>query len=290
MTALPTARILAAELLKGRKRWLPYVLLLPIVAALAFQVFLPYFVGWRREHEIEALYISVLPWSLASLLDLTQFLGAMLIGILAASVVGTEHGWRTVHQALARGQPRSSYLTTKLLGIAIFGAVGLVVVFAMALLFSAIVTAVDDRPITFDVPDRAGLSPADVALMALRASYGILPYVLLAFCLAVVGRSTTLGSAGVLVYMFLEAIVLAVLSGIGGVAADARAYFIGHNVMALLAENQLTGIFYFSLAPRGSPIAFELPDPMVAAMVLALYCAIFLSIAYWVFLRRDLSA
>jgi ABC-2 type transport system permease protein len=282
--------MLAAELLKVRKRWMPYLLLLPVVAALAFQTFLAYFAGWRDQGDIGALHISVLPWSLASLLDLTQFLGAILLGILAASVVGTEDGWGTVRQALVRGQPRSQYLITKLLSIAVLGTIGFLIVLGLGILFTAIVTAVDDRPISLDLPSGDGPSLAAAALMALRAAYGTVPYVLLAFCLSVVGRSTTLGVAGVLVYVMLEAIVLAVLGGIGGGAADARAYFIGHNVMAVLAENQIGQSLYFSLAPRGSPIAFELPDPAVAAFVLALYSVVFLAIAFVVFQRRDLHA
>ncbi len=282
--------MLAAELLKVRKRWMPYLLLLPVVAALAFQTFVAYFVGWREQGDIEALHIGVLPWSLASLLDLTQFLGAILLGILAASVAGTEDGWGTVRQALVRGQPRSQYLTTKLLSIAVLATIGFLIVLGLGILFSIIVTALDGRPITLDLPGGDGLSLAEVALMALRAAYGTVPYVLLAFCLSVVGRSTTLGVAGVLVYVMMEAIVLAVLGGIGGSAADARAYFIGHNVMAMLAENQVGEALYFSLAPRGSPVAFELPDPVFAAFVLALYSLIFLAIAFVVFQRRDLHA
>ncbi|KKL10286.1 hypothetical protein LCGC14_2557350, partial [marine sediment metagenome] len=116
MTPIPTASVLAAELLKLRKRWLPYVLLLPLVALLALQTFAAYFAGWRGERDVEALRAAVLPWSLPGLLDLTQYFGAILVAVLAASAVGTEHGWGTVRQALIRGQTRSQYLTTQLLG------------------------------------------------------------------------------------------------------------------------------------------------------------------------------
>ena len=288
---MPTLSILAAELLKVRKRWIPYILLLPVVAALAFQTFLAYFIGWRNGGDVEALYVAVLPWSLPALLDMTQFLGAIMIGILAASMTGTEEGWGTVRQALVRGQSRSAYLTTKLLGIAVVAVIGVLVVMGIGLLFSIIITVVEGSPITLDVPGGDDLSVVDVALMGLRTVYTMTPYVLLAFCLTVVGRSTTLGVAGVLVYVMLEAIVLAILGGIGGEAADARTYFIGHNVMAILVENQVSHLGYFSMAARGSLVLrADLPDPGVAALVLALYCAVFLTIAYVVFNRRDLGA
>ncbi len=291
MSPVPTASILAAELLKVRKRWMPYLLLLPVAAALAFQTFFGYFVIWRGgDHDISGLHVAVLPWSLPSLLDLTQFFGAILLAILAASVAGTEHGWGTVRQALIRGQTRSQYLTTKLLSIGVLAAIGFLFVLGLGILFSVIVTAVDERPITLDLPRGASPSVADVAFMAIRAFYGMLPYVLLAFALSVVGRSTTLGLAGVLVYVIVEAIVIGVLGGVGGATADARVYFIGYNVVALLAANQVGQVDIFSLALRDNPPSSELPDPAIAALVLALYCLIFLAIAYSIFQRRDLHA
>ena len=275
--------LLAAELLKTRKRWLPYILLLPVLAALAFQTFVGYFAIWRHEGDIEGLHVSVLPWSLPSLLDLAQYLATIVLAILAASTVATEHGWGTVRQALIRGQTRSQYLTTKLLGLAVVGGIGFLLVLAFGVLLSAILTAVEDR----GSPD--SLSAFEGLLMIVRAAYGVLPYMLLAFCLAVVGRSTTLGVAGVLLYVIGEAIVLSTLGGIGGATADARAYFIGHNVVALSVANQVGQVDHFSLAPRERPLASELPDPAIAALVLALYCGVFLAIAYWTFQRRDLG-
>ncbi len=278
--AWPTSAMLAAELLKVRKRWMPYALLLPLVAMLALQTFAAYFAGWRGDRDLEALRTAVLPWSLPSLLDLIQYFGASLLAILAASAVGPEHGWGTVRQALIRGQTRSQYLTTKLLGIAVIGAIGFLLAFGIGVGFSAIVTALEDP----DLP--GGPSATDVLLMILRAGYGILPYALLAFCLAVVGRSTTLGVAGGLMYVFVEGITLAILGGIGGAAADARGFLIGHNVSALLEFNRIGSFDYVSFALR-DPTPTDLPDPWVAALVLALYCIGFLIISLAIFRRRD---
>jgi len=273
-----------------RSRWLPYILLLVIVAVLALQTF-GFYATWRREDDFQSrqyeLRTFALPWALPAFLDTMQFLGVILLAILAASSAGTEHGWGTVRQALIRGQSRSQYLTTKLLGIALMGGLGFLLAFAVGLGFSALATALADRPITLDVP--GGPSLPEVALMALRSAYGILPYVLMAFSLSVVGRSTTLGLAGSLIYLFVEAIILAVLGGIGGAAADARAFFIGHNVSALLAANTIGGL-YFRFAPRAVPVASELPDPAIAALVLGLYCLLFLAIAFVIFQRRDIHA
>jgi len=287
-------RILAAELLKVRKRWMPYLLLLIMVAGAAIQIWLAGYLSWKEddvEFRLDAFRTFTLPWSLPTLLDTGQFWGAILVGILAASVVATEHGWGTVRQALIRGQPRSQYLTAKLFGIALIAAVSLLLALGIGVSFSVIATAVADLPISLGAPRGEGLSAPDIALMVLRAGYGVLPYGLLAFSLAVFGRSTTLGVAGILLFMFGEAIILAILGGIGGVAADARDLSIGHNVAALLAANRIGDYHnYNSFSPREPLAASELPDPAIAALVLALYCLAFLAIAFWVFRRRDVHA
>ena len=295
MRAWPTSAMLAAELLKVRKRWMPYILLLVMVAGAAIVIWLAGYGSWldeRNDAEFrfggEALRTFALPWSIPALLDSGQFWGAILVGILTASVVATEYGWGTVRQAVIRGQTRSQYLTAKLLGIAVIAAISLLLALGIGVGFSVIATALADRPITLDV--RGGPSVPEVALMVLRAGYTILPYGLLAFCLAVVGRSTTLGVAGILLFMFGEAIILAILEGIGSVAADARAFSIGHNVQAILTANRIGTGDYYSFAPRETLNPSELPDPAIAALVLGLYCIGFLMIAFVIFRRRDIHA
>jgi len=281
MRAWPTSNMLAAELLKVRSRWMPYALLLLMTAGAAILIWLGGYGSWveeRNDPEFgygqESLRTFALPWSLTGLLDSGQFWGAVLVSILVASAVATEHGWGTVRQALSRGQTRSQYLTAKLLGIAIAAAITLLLAFGVGVGFSVIATALADRPITLDVP--GGPSVPGVALMVLRAGYGIIPYALLAFCLAVVGRSTTLGVVGI-------------LGEQSGWAADARAFLPGHNVQALLAANRIGSLGGNSLAPR-DPALTDLPDPGIAALVLAAYCAGFLAIAFVIFQRRDINA
>ena len=278
-----TTSVLAAELLKVRKRWLLYTLLVPVVALIALQTFAAYFAGWRHDRDLEALRVAVLPSSLTSLLDLVQYLGSITLAIVAASAVATEHAWGTVRQALIRGQTRSQYLTAKLLSLGIMGALGFCLVLAFGLICSAVLTALEDRGV-------AGPSAGEAVLMVLRTAYAIVPYLLLSFCLAVVGRSTTLGVGGTLVYIIGESILLGVLGGIGGGAADARAFFLGHNVGAVMAANRLTDTDFISLAPRPAPPIDDLPSAAAAALVVALYCVIFLAIAYGVFQRRDLTS
>jgi hypothetical protein len=65
---------------------------------------------------------------------------------------------------------------------------------------------------------------------------------------------------------------------------------IGHNVRALLAENQIGPSSPLTLAPREGAIAAEVPDPNGAALVLALWILTFAAVSFAVFQRRDLRA
>ena len=285
-------KALVAELLKVRKRWMPYVLFILLLIGAAVIVWLFGYVGWTDEEDPEFkqnnLRSFLLPWSIPALLDTGQFWGtAMFVSILTASTVATEYSWGTVRQALMRGQTRSQYLAVKLLCLTIVCSVALLLVFAVGVAFSVGATAAADLPITLDVP--GGPSVPEIGLMVLRAAMGILPYGLLAFCLTVVGRSTALGFGGTIGYMFGEGILVAILGGIGGIAEGVRPFFIGHNVSSLMAANRIGTLDYNSIAPRELPIASELPDVWVATLVLAVWCVAFLAIAFAVFRRRDVG-
>ncbi len=288
-----TASIIAAELLKVRKRWLPYILVLLLVVGAGVLVWLGGFTSWKAGHELNAeerrlaLHTFVPPWSLVSLLDTGQFWGSFVVAVLTASMVATEYNWGTARQALVRGQTRRQYLTAKLLGIIIVSAAGLLLALATGIAFSLMATAIAGEPITLHAP--GGPSAPDLVLMALRAGYAVIPYGLLAFCLTVVGRSTALGVAGTLMYMIAEAILLGILHGLGGVAPTVQSFILGHNVSAVLSANVIGSENFRSLAFRNNPLPADVPDPAVGALVIALYCALFLAIAYSVFQRRDLG-
>ena len=288
---LPAPRILAAELLKVRKRWLPYVLFLIMVIGAAAHIWLLGYATWADDNNAfdaffrnETLRTFVLPHALPALLQSGQFWGSMLVGILTASVIGTEYSWGTARQALLRGQTRSEYLTLKLIGLVMMASVGLLAALGIGILFSLMASALVSEEVGGSISFGAAI------LMVLRTGYTIIPYGLLAFALTTVSRSTTLGVAGSVIFVVLEAITIAVFSGIGTAWSEtARAFLPGHNVAAILSANRIDEGAFFSLAPREQLLPVSLPDPAVAALVLALYCLVFLAISYAVFQRRDLQ-
>jgi ABC-2 type transport system permease protein len=285
--------VLAAEIMKVRKRWMPYVLLLVMVAGAAVLIWLTGYVSYnddpRGEFAGEAFRTFAFPWAIATLLDSGQFWGAaVFVAILTSSTVATEYNWGTVRQALTRGQPRWQFLAAKLLGTSIVCILFLLAALAIGIVFSILATSAEGAPITFDVPD--GPSVPEIGLMILRSAWGIIPYGLLAFTLAVVGRSTALGIAGTIGYMLGEGIIVAILDSIGGVAADLREIALGHHVASLIAANRIGGGDYASLAAREVPNSADVPDVWMATLVILVYCVVFLAVAFFVFQRRDLRS
>jgi len=284
------AGLLSAELLKVRKRWLVYILLAVLIGGAAVQIWLLGYVSWRTddvEYRADALRSFVLPYALPALLETGQSWGSVIVGILISSAVATEYSWGTVRQAVLRGQTRAEYLTVKLLGLTLISTAMLLLTLAAGILFSLMATSIAGLPITFDAP--GGPNAFEAIIMVLRTGYCILPYALMAFCLTVVGRSTALGVAGTLMFVFGEAIIMGILLGIGGVWADIAAFLPAHNVNAIMAANRIG--YFNSPAMRDIGLsASELPDPWVAALLIGVYCVGLLALAYAVFQKRDMTA
>jgi ABC-type transport system involved in multi-copper enzyme maturation permease subunit len=145
-----------------------------------------------------------------------------------------------------------------------------------------------DFPITLDPPGPAEMTALDVVVAILRAGCGVLPYALLAFAITAIGRSTALGSTGIILFVIIESILIGIFTALGGTWESISNVSIGRNAASLLAANRVDGQPYLSLAFRDQPNARELPDPWVAFTVLCLWCAALLAITYYAFGKRDL--
>jgi len=282
--------LLRAELLKMRKRWMPYVLFLLMLAGAAFIVWAIGYGTWHDddpEYAASGLRTFAYPYSVPALLDSGQFWGsAFFVAILTTSTLATEHNWGTIRPALSGGLSRSRYLATKLVTLTLVSTVALLLVFGFGLLLSLWATSVAglDTP----VPHPGGFTVGDFVLMVSRAALCIVPYGLLAFALTVISRSTALGIAGTMGYMTLEAIIVAVLGTGGDILQGSRILFLGHSVSALIAENRFGGLDYESTAFRDLESPGQ-PGVWTATAVIVAESAFLLAASFLVFLRRDVT-
>lgn len=282
--------LLRAELLKMRKRWMPYVLFLLMLAGAAFIVWAIGYGTWHDddpEYAASGLRTFAYPYSVPALLDSGQFWGsAFFVAILTTSTLATEHNWGTIRPALSGGVSRARYLLTKLLTLTLVSTVALLLALGFGVLLSLWATSVAgfDAP----VPHPGSFTAGDFVLMVSRAALCIVPYGLLAFALTVISRSTALGIAGTMGYMTLEAIIVAVLGTGGDILQGSRILFLGHSVSALIAENRFGGLDYESTAFRDleSP---DQPGVWTATAVIVAESAFLLAASFLVFLRRDVT-
>ena len=115
-------RLLAAEWMKSRTRWLPYMLLCCFCSSAppsrsGSSVCVAYF-DERNHIEEYGIHASAFtfrwPYAILPLLDAGQYWGPVFIAFFAASAVATDFGWGSVRLSIARGVTRTQFLAAKL--------------------------------------------------------------------------------------------------------------------------------------------------------------------------------
>ena len=118
----------------------------------------------------EARERFVLPDSLSNALGVGSNVGAILVMILAASVIGGEYGWGTLRTALTRGVGRWQFLGAKALSPVLISGAWLIIMSLVALVSSLIAASLI-------IDDGGGLADSGkwstVAVMYGKALYGL---------------------------------------------------------------------------------------------------------------------
>ena len=212
-------------------------------------------------------------------------LGGVFAVILAGAAMGSEYDWGTLRTQLCRTPDRAAFLLAKLtaLMLLLLGAVLMALGFGLGLgvVLGALVGGAG-------VPDAATIAAIPLALA--RALFVLLPYVLLAVCLATARRSMLAGVAGGLVYLVFEAGfgALAIFAALGEPWHTLYGLTIGQNISALTALNGHA----FGLHPEvlAEGVRAAVPPPAgQATIVVAAYCVVFLAVALEC-VRRDVPS
>jgi len=287
-------RLLRSELYRLVRRWMPWIMLgLIVVIAFVF-----YFLIWVSVNaQLQAVKNGTLPVPAGGTAQLEQTLrqiapdrvaqfgvsvvaglGSVMLIVFAASHVGTEFGWGTFRTLLAHGASRSGFLVSKAVSLVLYAVVFMIVGSIAAIAASYTVSAV------------AGISPgsgvdfAEVARVAVKSGYTFLPYMALALAIAVWSKSAGAGIATGLVVYFAESIVAGILVSLNKDYAQIVNWGLSRNASAL--TRTVSG----QAGPTSQdPTASTLPDPTQAAIVLGIYCAVFLVLAYWRLRSRDVT-
>lgn len=313
------------ELFKIRKRWMPWVLLIVMVAFLAlgqFGMFAgyqslkaaplpeseppPFFLPPEQREEIlrhqeEAVrrqeefrkrsldrmaQVLTFPRALESPFGMGQSVGGILLIILAASVIGGEYAWGTVRSSIVRGVGRCSYLVAKLTALVLLALLGLLIVFALGAVFAGVTSYLVEGRIDWGFLS-LGLAGRLLAMVG-RTWFVLLVPILMAGMVAVLTRSSAVAIGVGIAYPLLEAIVIAILAQIAGWGETVRLYTIGYNINSLMLLNSL-GEEPIRVGINLGIFPAEEPSLLKSGGILLGYLLAFLLAMFYSFRRRDLT-
>jgi ABC-2 type transport system permease protein len=225
---------------------------------------------------------SALPFSFS----LMATFGSVLAVILAASSIGNEYNWKTIRTALISSESRFKFLTAKLLSLAILVFVGLLVGVVVSFLTSLVTNALGHY--AFDFSFATGSYIWEQFLQFWRTFFIIVPFSLLGFMMAILGRSAMPGIATGIGVFFLESIITAFMTAAGGWIAKVPFYLMTANANAITALNNLPQGFRGGNG-SGAGTAENLPTAGHGFLILSIYAVIFLFLAYYLFKKRDVT-
>lgn len=281
-------RLIGVELYKIRRRMMSIVLLTICIIAAAgtFAIIGIFSIAMIRNGNQLGTSASVvlrLPDSLNLATAITQNVGRLLIIILAGSIIGGEYSYGTFRLMLTRGPTRSQFVLMKIGAILVCIMIGFLITVLIGIIVGALLNPFTGIAQIFGFLSGAWIFHA--ILYILVAMLDLFIYAMLALCLATLGRSTAAGVAGAIAWALLEPVVSNLLQVIGylnkgplsGFISAIPDYLIGNNTGALL-QNQGQYLFNRSAAPLSN---------LHALLVLVVYLTIFIGVAWYVTVKRD---
>ncbi len=277
------ASMLTVELKKLHRRtlfWIELGALAGVIAIVFCGAFAARITGIFPNDAIDAIitWPQSLDYSLTFVTG--QAFGALIVMLLASVDVAQEYPWGTYGLWLHQGTSRTTVLAAKF--IAMLGAIiGLTLT---ALLTGGLLTAV------FTLILQGGLNLSQVNLIqitarVLRTVYSLLPYLSMSFLIAVMTRSTawSLGAGAAYALVIEGPLTQILMFAIGGLPAKIAMWLPGPMALALVDINS-TLATASTAEMVGGP---QYLPPAAAAVGIAAYTLVFLSLAFWNFVRKD---
>ena len=283
-------KLIAAELYKLRKRLMSRVLLYVLVGIIIVLYFLLLAVskvsmpGHGPGEIADIQNLLGLPVAIPFALFIASSLGSVLAVILVASCIGSEYNWRTIRTILISSESRFKLLGAKLISTGIFILIGMIIAVIAGFIMSLITTAIGGY--AFDFGFMTGGYIWDQFAQFWRTFFVLIPYSLVGFLLAIVGRSAMPGIALGIGVLFLESIITTFMTLAGGWVARVPDFLLAANVRAITSLADLPSGFD---QMGGGDVITQLPGTTHAFVTLTIYSVAFLAIAFYVFRRRDVT-
>jgi ABC-2 type transport system permease protein len=205
-------------------------------------------------------------------MQIATIVGYILTVVLASGLIGNEYSWNTIRPLLARARSRSALLSAKWITVLLYS-VGLFLVGLLATIaFSAGASAIVGN---FEGADAELIGEWVVSFG--RVLIGQLPYVALAFCLALITRSNAVGIAVGIGVGFLEPAIWGLLGLVTDAFDTVRKF--GLEYPSTLLFNMNTGMEDITTN-----------EAWGAAATLGGWIVLFVALTYYFFNKRDVTS
>ena len=205
-------------------------------------------------------------------MQIVAIVGLILTVVQGAGLIGNEYSWNTIRPLVARATSRNALLSAKWVTVAIYST-GLFVVGFLATILLSVMS-------TFVVGNYDGITMAlvgDWLVSFGRILIGNMPYVALAFCLALLFRSIAAGIAGAIGLLFLEPLVWSLV----GLLTDAF-----DKVHEFGLEYPSTTLFNMNIGAADTTSS----EAWIAVATLVAWIVAFVAATYWAFNKRDVTS
>lgn len=275
-------RLVGAELLKLRRRWASYVVLGVLVMLMALVYLLIGALSGRASGGGTGVNLILRFPNAYSVINQFVFgLGSLLAVAYAAAIGGADWTWGVLRVVVARGEGRTRYVIAKAMGIAIVLVIGVLVAYAVGVLFTMVAAGIAS---TAAGSPLGGTGTETLWKSLVLGTFVLLQRATIGYAVAVLTRSQVAGVVvGIILYLgeSILATILTVMSlgrsfSGGGLAQQDTQWYqylpfsIGDSVLAAAASS----------LPSDLSEALLRPVPLEQAVVVTgVYLVVALAIA-----------
>jgi ABC-2 type transport system permease protein len=269
--------LIAAEWIKLRHRWMPRVLVLLTLIAVAL-------LFWGTGTQRDLRHDLIMPNGWISSLSFASLVAPFLWPVLGGSWAGNEYGWGTIRLVLSRRPNRAEFVLSGLLILAVFVAVALLVTAVFSSLFALTVSLLTGNA-AFASHAFGGTFLGVLVKEFLASWYVLLFYLAISYAAGTLFRSGAVGIGVGIGVTLADLIVGGIFQGLGGTWEKIALHFPGEytrTLPELVAKGTLSR--HAVGLPSNSPGATE------CVIALALYILVPVVIALGLVGLRDVTS
>jgi hypothetical protein len=267
-------QLLAAEWLKMRKRWLPRVLVLLMLALVALTF-------WTTDTNQLNL---ILPRAWLAALYFCATFSLVLWPILGGSWTGNEYACGTVRLILSRRPNRMHWVLAAVIILVIVAGLVVLATLIVGTIAGIVIAGLTHHSIFLT----AGLQPAYglILLKSVGATWYVIAfYTLFAYAAGSIARSAAVGVAVGLGFTLAQLIVAGILEGLGGIWREIALHFPYAYTSAVIGRLATAG------ATSGSVrIASGTPSTGASVLGIAIYLVLLLTSTLYLVRHRDITS